>query len=315
MASVAANLDPAVVDIDNHLGGSAGLAEGTGMLISSSGLVLTNNHVIAGAASLYVQMDGRGPQRAAHVVGDDPSRDVALVQVDAVSGLPTVNVGDSAKLSSGAAIYVIGNALGRGGTPAINSGSIAAMGQTITASDPTGSTEVLQDMIEMRALIQSGDSGGPLVDASGHVVGMDTAGAVTGSAMRSSGSHLGFAIPIDTALSIAKQVEAGRAGGGVEIGPGPLIGVEVQNAAGIPLAPVASGAYVAGVQPDTPAASAGIVGGDVITSLGGHSITIIGNLSDALRSLHPGQQVALGWVDNTGAPHSATITLAAGPPA
>jgi len=282
-SAIGSQVDPAVVDIDTTLAGGTGEEEGTGMVISSSGLVLTNNHVIAGSDALTVQVDG--------------------------SGLTTVSFGDSDKLGVGDPIFIVGNALGLGGTPAISSGSVAALDQTITASDPTGARETLNGMIQVNAVIQSGDSGGPLVNSSGQVVGMDTAGAGSGSTPGPTTSQVGFAIPINTARSIAAQIQARENTGDIEIGPGPLIGVVVQDSTS------PAGAQVVEVEANTPAASAGVVEGDVIVSLGGKTIGSSGDLSDALRSYRAGQSVSLGW-DTAGGSHmTATITLASGPPA
>ena len=135
--AIAAHLDPAVVDLSNTLAGGTGLAAGTGMVISSSGLVLTNNHVIAGSGSLIARVAGDGTHPAT-VVGDDPTADLAVVRIEGVSDLPTVSFADSSALAVGDRVYVIGNALGRGGTPSISSGAISAVDQTIVASDRWG---------------------------------------------------------------------------------------------------------------------------------------------------------------------------------
>jgi S1-C subfamily serine protease len=311
--SVAGVVDPAVVDIDATLAGGTGLEAGTGMLISSNGEVLTNNHVIAGSSSVTIHL-ADGSVHPARVIGDDPTSDVAVIQIQGVSGLPTVHFADSSQASVGERVYIIGNALGRGGTPKISTGTISALDQTIRAQDPMGATETLEGMIQVDGLIQSGDSGGPLADGNGRIIGIDTAGAGTGSSGQTS-SHLGYAIPTNAARPIARNIEAGRAVDGIEIGPGPLIGVEVRDAVGVPTAPVASGAYVAGVEPGTPAAGAGILPGDVVVSLGKHQISSSGDLSDALLADRRGQAVSIGWVDRAGAQHSARITLASGPPA
>jgi S1-C subfamily serine protease len=317
-AAMAAQVDPAVVNIDSSLAGGTGLAAGTGMVIGASGMVLTNNHVIAGSASITVQVAG-GTRHPARVIGDDPSQDVAVVQVSGVSGLPTVSFGSSSTVRPGERVYLVGNALGRGGPPAISPGTVTAVGQTITATDPTGAPETLSAMIRVSGLIQSGDSGGPLVDSSGQVVGMDTAGAMNPSpgapGAGAETSRTAFAIPIDRARAIAAQIEAGRPGNGVEIGPGPLIGVEVRDASTVPFSPVPAGAYVEGVQPGTPAAAAGLAPGDVIVALGPRPVRSTSDLSGALRAYRPGQRVTLAWVDPQGTRSSTTITLASGPPA
>ena len=309
-STIADQVDPEVVDIYSTLAGGQGEAAGTGMLMSSSGLVLTNNHVIAGTAGLQVQIDGTGTTYTAKVVGDDPVNDVAVVQMEKVSGLRTVNFGDSSKVTPGDQIFVIGNALGKGGKPAITTGTVANLNQTITASDPTGVSETLSGLIQVRALIQSGDSGGPLVDSSGQVVGMDTAGETGGSSGQDT-SQVGFAIPIDNALALARQIAAGHATGSIQLGAGPLIGIEVSDAS----SSSSEGALVKGVQAGTPAASVGLADGDVITSLDGTTITSGTDLTQAMRTHRAGQTVSIGWTDVSGSPHSATIQLASGPPA
>jgi S1-C subfamily serine protease len=215
-------------------------------------------------------------------------------------------------VTTGNRIFVIGNALGKGGTPAITTGTVTDLNQTITASDPTGVSETLSGLIQVQALIQSGDSGGPLVDGSGQVVGMDTAGetaAVSGHVT----SQVGFAIPIDGALAIAKQIESGHATGTIQMGAGPLIGIEVSDASSGTGA--SAGAVVEGVEAGTPAASAGLAVGDVVTSLGGTTITSASDLTQAMRTHRAGQTVSIGWIDSDGNSHSASIQLASGPPA
>src|SRR5207237_4389226 len=122
-SSAVAQIDQAVVDVTSRLAGGEGSAAGTGMVITSSGEVLTNNHVIAGADTITAQIDGAGPVYTASVVGDDPVNDVALLQLQGVSGLPTVSVGDSSSLSVGQQVTAIGNALGQGGTPTMSQGT------------------------------------------------------------------------------------------------------------------------------------------------------------------------------------------------
>jgi S1-C subfamily serine protease len=298
------------VDVVNTLAGGTGLAEGTGFIINSSGDILTNNHVIDGAQSVTVQIDGAGPQVAATVLGYDPIDDVALIKINDISGLSlkVAPLGNSDNLTIGAAVVAIGNAYGKGGTPAVVSGTVADLDQSITASDG-GSSENLTGMIQMNADIVSGDSGGPLVSAAGKVIGMDTAGTETGASFSGQSSTTqGFAIPINTALQVAQQIETGQSSGSINVGPGPYIGVGVTDTNGV------SGAAISEVEPNTPAASAGLVKGDVITSLGTTQITSSGDLSTALETLHPGESVQIGWVDASGQPHTSSITLASGPP-
>jgi S1-C subfamily serine protease len=300
------------VDIDSILAGGAGEAAGTGMVMTSSGYVLTNNHVIAGSTDVTVQVDGTGTVYAAKVVGDDPVNDVAVVKMEGVSGLQTANFGDSTSVTIGDQIFVIGNALGKGGVPAITSGSIANLNQTITASDPTGVSETLSGLIQISAKIQSGDSGGPLVDSGGKIIGMDTAGQVGGATGQDT-SEVGFAIPIDNALAIARQIEAGHATGTIQLGAGPLIGIDVSESTST--SATSDGAAVEAVEAASPAASIGLVAGDVITSLGGTAITSDSDLTQAMRTHRAGQTVSIGWLDVNGTSHTAQITLGSGPPA
>jgi S1-C subfamily serine protease len=314
--AIAAAIDPSIVDINDVINGSP--AAGTGIIITSSGEVLTNNHVIDGATNITAQVDGRGPTYAVKVLGYDATDDVALLQMENAPKMKAAPLGASSSLQVGDQVVALGNAYGRGGSPAVASGTVSALDQTVTASDGATS-ETLNGTIQIAVDIVPGDSGGPLVNAAGKVVGMDTAGSSSGvtvpSGAGSSATTTGFAIPIDTAMSIAHQIESHTAGGNVVIGgSGPLIGVEVEDAgpsAGSP----GGGALIAQVVPGSPAAQAGLQAGDVIVSVNGTSITGVGDLSTALKGDHPGQTIRLGWLDTSGTQHSTSIALAAGPPA
>ncbi len=195
--SIAANVDPAIVDVNTTL--AQGAAAGTGMVISSSGEVLTNNHVIDGATSVTVTA-ANGKTYDAKLVGYDATDDVAVLQLQGAPKLPTVTA-SSTKPSVGDPVVALGNALGRGGTPATAPGSVTAVNQTITATDDNGANpETLSNLIQTDAPIQPGDSGGPLVNANGQVVGMDSAGSQSQAAATSPGS--------------------GSGGGGFTFGPG-----------------------------------------------------------------------------------------------
>jgi S1-C subfamily serine protease len=319
--AIAAKVDPGVVDINTTLGYQNAAAAGTGMVITSSGEVLTNNHVIDGATKITVRINGTGPSYTATVLGTDPTDDVALLQIHGVSGLKTVPLGDSSKVSAGAAVVAIGNALGLQGPPSVSSGTITALDQSVTASDSGGSNaENLTGLLQTDAPLQPGDSGGPLADASGQVIGMDTAASV--GTRFSSVSNVAFAIPINHALAIAKQIEAGQASVTVHIGPSPMLGVQIQSSGGTqrgfgsfggPAVSAGSGAVVAGVAGGTPAASAGVVAGDTIVSFDGKTVSSASDLSQAIASRHPGDSVQLGWVDQSGQHHTATVRLATGP--
>jgi S1-C subfamily serine protease len=217
-----------VVDIQSSLQYIGGTAEATGMVISSNGLVLTNNHVIVDTTGLTATLVSTGQKFAAKWLGYDKTDDVSVIQLQGASGLRTVPLGDSATVKQGDSVVAIGNAEGIGGTPTVVTGTITQLNQTITASDDLGGSETLHGMLQTNANIQEGDSGGPLVNASGKVIGMDTA-ASSGSFGNQGGSTVGFAIPINRALSIAHQIINGQSSATVKIGASGFIGVLVPS--------------------------------------------------------------------------------------
>jgi S1-C subfamily serine protease len=307
-AAIAAKVDPAVVDVNTVLEYQHGRAAGTGVVIGSSGLVLTNNHVVAGATSITVTEVTDGRTYRATVVGYDRSEDVAVLQMTGASGLATAPIGDSDKVSVGDGVVAIGNAGGTGGTPAVAAGTVTALNQSITASDQsTGSSEQLTGLIQVAADVQSGDSGGPLANSSGQVVGIDTAASVEFRYQASGGT--GFAIPINQAVAIAHQIIAGKASTKVHIGETGFLGVQVGSAN----AATGSGAAVVGVVAGSPADSAGLVAGDVITSVNGRTVDSPTTLTQLLDGFHPGDRVRLGWTDSSGQPQTSTVELIAGP--
>ncbi|MDQ1462063.1 MAG: hypothetical protein QOI08_3547 [Actinomycetota bacterium] len=311
MNAIAGKVDPALVNINTTL--AQGRAAGTGMLISSTGEILTNNHVIADSTSIKVTVGGTGPTYTAKVVGYDVTEDVALLQItDKVSNLPTVTFGDPSKVAVGDPVVAIGNALGKGGTPQATQGHVTALDQQVTAGDNTGQSETLQGMIQINAPIQPGDSGGALVDANSRIIGMNTA-AAGGGRFNAQASNIGFAIPIDNAVSIVSQIRTGVDTDKVHIGDRALLGVQVQDIAG-QNAPVSAGAFVVGVQNDTGASAVGMQAGDVLVSLNGKPIADQKALRTALYPFHPGESVSVGWVDSSGARHNADIKLIVGPP-
>jgi S1-C subfamily serine protease len=307
-AAIAAKINPGVVDVSTVLGYQNGAAAGTGMVISSSGEVLTNHHVVAGATKITVRVNGTGPSYPATVVGIDPTDDVALLQVQGVSNLKTVPLGDSGKVTVGDRVVAIGNALGREGPPSVTDGTVTDLNQSITASDVGGgNAENLTGLIQTDAPLQPGDSGGPLVDASAQVIGMNT--AASAGTRFSSGSSVGFAIPINHALAIAAQIRAGQASATVHIGASPFLGVQIAAAG----AGSGSGAAVAGVEAGTPAASAGLAAGARIVSVDGHTVTSPSDLTAQIGPHHPGDTITVGWVDQNGRNHTAAVKLAIGP--
>lgn len=308
--AVAGSIDQverAVVDITSRLSGDLGVAEGTGMVISSGGQVLTNNHVVEQGARITAQIDGSGPEYQAAVVGVDPVHDVAVLQLQGVSNLPTVTFDDSSRVKVNDAVTSLGNALGQGGTPVASSGTVTALGQTITVSNDMGGSETLNNLVEIDAQILQGDSGGPLLNASGKVIGMVTAAEVSGP-RRNPTSHAGYAIPSNDVLSVVRQIQHGG-GGDVQVGNPPVIGVEVNSSGG------ASGVPVSAVEQGSPADQAGISAGDVITAIDGHAVTSADQLRNDIRAHRVGDQVRLTWTDPEGQSHSASVRLTGGPPA
>jgi S1-C subfamily serine protease len=309
-SAVAAKVDPAIVDINTTIGSSA--AAGTGMIISSTGEILTNNHVISSSTSISVTVQGRSQTYTAHLVGVNVSQDVAVIQLDGnVSGLPTVKFANSSALQVGDTVVALGNALGQGGTPRATQGQVTALDQTITASEGGGVSETLNGMIESDAVIYEGDSGGALVNSAGQVVGMITAGQAQG--FRSSASNVGYAIASNTAVGVVNRIRAHERAADLTYGQVGYLGVSVQSldssAAQQLGLNVTSGALVAGVQSNSPAATAGITRNSVITVLGGKSITNADDLGTAIRSHLPGDSVSVTWVNASGS-HSANVTLA-----
>ena len=316
-AKIVSKVTPAVVNIYTTIsnGSSQGEAAGTGMVITASGEVLTNNHVIDGARTIRVQIVDTGETHTAKVVGYDVVDDVALLQIDGVSNLKTVSFADASKVAIGDAVVAIGNAGGRGGTPAATSGSVTALDQKVTAGDVgSAKSETLHGMTQVSAPIQPGDSGGPLVDTDGNVIGMNTAAAQNDDFFSQSGSSVAFAIPIDKARQVVSQIEAGNDSDTVHVGDRGILGVQVQNITSGSNAPVSAGALIAGVESGSPADAAGIAQGAVITSIDGKSVTNASDLTALMFPYHPSDKVQVGWVDQSGGHHSASVGLVSGPP-
>jgi S1-C subfamily serine protease len=273
---------------------------GTGMILTSDGEVLTNNHVIDGATSITVTVASTGKSYRADVVGTDPSDDVAVLQLRDASGLQTAHVGDSSGVQVGDPVVGVGNAGGTG-TLRAASGTVTALDQSITATDETGQdSEKLTGLIQVNADIVSGDSGGPLYDASGEVIGMDTA------ASASPADSTAYAIPIDAALKIATKIESGVETSQIHIGLPAFLGVGVADGG-------TRGATVTSLLDGGPAADAGIRTGSVITAIDNHKVSSANSLRSVLRHYEPGQKATVAWTDANGASHTATVTLGTGP--
>jgi S1-C subfamily serine protease len=334
-SQIASRVDPALVDVVSTDGDQQATSAGTGIVLSANGLILTNNHVINGATAIKVTDIGNGKTYTATVVGYDASHDVAVLQLQNASGLTVASLGDSSTVHSGDSVVALGNAGGTGGTPSVAAGTVTGLNQSITASDElSGVSEQLTGLLETNANIQPGDSGGSLVNAYGQVIGMDTAASSGTQTDSQSGqtTEQAFAIPINAAVSIANQIEAGDASSDVHIGATAFLGVEIgssssnsgngfggfggfgsQGSQGSQGS--ASGVSIAGALSGSPAANAGLADGDTITAIGGQSVATSENLSQALVKYHPGDSVTVTWLDQSGQSHTSNLTLASGPAA
>ena len=306
--SVATGPTTGVVNITTSLGYQGGAAAGTGIVLTSSGEVLTNNHVIRGATRVRVAVPSSGRTYDATVVGYSLPADVALLRLSNASGLTTATIGNSSGVRVGHDVTAVGNAGGRGGTPSVTSGKVTGLHRAITVSDGQGGAAHLTDLIQTNASLEPGDSGGPLLDSSGRVIAMD---AAADTDFRGGGS--GFAIPINRALSIVKVIRFGRTAGAVHVGPTSFLGISVSSAvrAG---GTASGGALVSGVLSGGPADKAGLGSGDLITSLAGRSISSPTALITTLLATSPGKTVQIRWRDPSGYAHSGTIRPVAGPP-
>ena len=350
-SQIAQRVDPALVDVVSTLGDQGASAAGTGIVLTSNGTVLTNNHVIRGATSIKVTDVGNGRTYTAKVVGYDASKDVAVIQLQNASGLTTANLGDSSSVQSGDAVTALGNAGGKGGTPSVATGAVTALNQSITASDEGSgvNSEQLTGLIETNADIQPGDSGGALVNSFGQVIGMNTAASSGTQFQSESGQSAAqaYAIPVDNAETIAKQVEAGQGSSTVHIGATAFLGIETDGSnsgsgsgsgsgdsggfggfggfgggfggqgdgSGSSGSGTSNGVTIAGTLSGSAAANAGLTAGDTITSVGGQAVSSASDIQQALVKYHPGDKISVSWADQNGQSQTATVTLASGPAA
>ena len=314
--SSASTIGTGVVVIDTKLGLQSAAAAGTGIVLTSSGEVLTNNHVIRGATSVEVVVPGTGHEYSAKVVGYDVSADVALLQLSGASNLKTASLADSSKVTTGQAVTAVGNAGGTG-TLATAAGKVTGLGRSITVGDDQGGSERLSGLIETDAALQPGDSGGPLLNANGKVIGLDTA-ASTSFGFRVAAASDSYAIPINTATAIAGQIESGKASSAVHIGLTPFLGVQIATTVangGFGYGGTArAGGLIAGVVTGGPAASAGLTAGDLITATNGHTVFSPSTITSLILSKKPGAKITVAYADQSGTSRVTTVTLGSGPP-
>ena len=311
---IASGVLPAVVTIkavrpacsSSPLAGSMSqVDEGTGMIVRSDGEILTNNHVIAQATSISVDIPGRSAPLPATLVGTDPGRDVAMLKVANVSNLPMVRLG-LGSVHVGDQVVAIGDALGLSArVPSVTAGIISAERRNIRAGGDCAGSERLSGLLQTQAAINPGNSGGPLVDSAGAVVGMSTATASQANS-GSRAQNVGFAIPVSELEALLPGLRRGGSAGR----PGAFLGVDVvtltaPDRAAYGLVPTA-GALIASIVPGSPAARAGLAANDVIVTLGGVPITSTSSVALTMDRVSPGQIVTL--VVYRGA-HRLTVTL------
>ena len=312
---VAKKVSPSVVSITSESTGFSffGTTQtqqgaGTGIIVSGDGLILTNNHVIAGASVLNVFTGDGKEYKNAKVVATDTANDLAFIRISA-SGLPVAKLGDSSSVQVGTEVIAIGNALGQYQNT-VTQGIISGLGRPVQAGDQgSGGVEQLQNLFQTDAAINPGNSGGPLVDVVGNVIGINTAVA-------SGAQGVGFAIPINEAKKELQQVE-----GQGKISR-PYLGVSyvpvTQAFAADNNLPVNNGAYVNGdqntaaVMSGSPADQAGLKAGDIITKVGGTTIDQNHSLSTLIGNYNVGDKVPITYL-RAGKSQTVTVTLQQAP--
>jgi putative serine protease PepD len=302
---VAAKVVPSVVKLETDMGRQS--EEGSGIILSTDGLILTNNHVVAaanggpggpaGAVQTKVTF-ANGVTTTFKVVGTDPSSDIAVVQAAGATGLAPITLGSSGNLRVGQDVVAIGSPLGLEGT--VTTGIVSALNRPVAAGGDAQNQNTVLDAIQTDAAINPGNSGGALVNMNGELVGVNSAIATLGgdSGQSQSGSiGLGFAIPVDQAKRIADElIQNGTASHA-------SLGVQVGNDAGV------DGAKIVDVTAGGAASAAGMPSGVVVTKVDDRVIGSADALVAAVRSRAPGEKVTLTYIDTSGKPQTVDVTL------
>jgi serine protease Do len=294
---ILAKVQPGVVSIRTNLGA------GTGMILTSNGQVLTNYHVIQGASGIKVTLYNEAAGRTARVLGFDRTNDIALLQIDNVSGLLQVELGDSSKLQVGDDVIAIGNALNLTGGPTVTSGIVSAKDRTL--DDPT----LPQDLIQTDAAINPGNSGGPLVNADGQVIGMNTLVIQQASAAEAA-QNLGFAIAVNNIKPVLPDLQRGVTRATPYLGVG-LVTLTPDIAQRFKIK-ADHGAVVQDLPAGGPAAKAGLQQDDVIVTFDGKDVTSDTGLVSLIRAHQPGDKVQLTYIRGQDS-HTTTVTLGTKP--
>jgi serine protease Do len=310
-AAAIAQVEPGLVQITTLNDFQGIIGNGTGIVLSPEGEILTNHHVVQGANSIRATSVATGQVFDADVLGYDRNDDIALLRLRGAAGLPTAPLGDSNAVVIGEPVLTIGNANGTGSPLTHEQGAVTALGKTISAEDElTGSSHSLAGLIESSTNLRSGDSGGALVNSAGQVIGMNAAATVN---FRLDGETepggQGYAIPINRALDIANQIRSGAASPEVHIGPSAMLGIGVDangrsRALGLPVRSLLRGG---------PAELAGLRPGDLITNIDGVPIRTANDLTSLLDQRYPGDVIEVNWIDRTRVPRVGKVTLAPGP--
>ena len=299
VAAVTATMRPSTVSVSTDIekGGTPGEGVGTGVVLTSDGQILTNNHVVEGAEIVRVRLDGEREPRQAKVIATDPSNDLALLQID-VDGLVPATLADPSTVRVGDEAVAIGYALDLDGEASVTLGIVSALDRTLLTS-----TGALDGLIQTDAAISSGNSGGPLVNAAGQVIGINTAVAL-GDQINTA-NNIGFAISMSQVLPEIEVLRDQAAGATRD--PGFLgVGLEERSDGG-------QGAVVTEISPDSPADDAGIESGDVVVAVDGRAVDGTGAIIGAIRDHQPGDKVSV-TVERGDTTETFDVELAERPP-
>jgi serine protease Do len=310
-AALIAQVEPGLVQITTLVDFQGVVGNGTGIVLSPDGQILTNHHVVQGANSIRVLSMANGQTFDADVIGYDRDDDIAVLQLRGAGGLPVAPIGDSNSLALGEPVLTIGNANGTGNPLTHETGTVTNLSRSIAAEDElTGSKNNMGGLIESSTNLRAGDSGGALVNSAGQVVGLNAAATINFKVNgESTPGGEGFAIPMNRAMDIANQIRGGAASPAVHIGPSAMLGVGISasgqsGSGGLPVRSVLRGG---------PADVVGLRPGDIITNIDGVPIDSANALTGLLDQRYPGNVINLAWIDRAGVPQNATATLAAGP--